>query len=69
MGDLDRRKHDVDVIERVLGGLQDGSGPDATRIRVIDVEMPWAGGSTHSTLELTVGLMPDEQERRRNSRE
>ena len=53
MGDLDRRKHDVDIIERVIGGIQEGSdGPPA---RVVDVEIPSAGGS-QSIVELVVNL-------------
>jgi hypothetical protein len=56
MGDVDRKKHDVDVIERVLGGAggDDNSGDRSTRL--LDVEVPWFGGSVPSTVELTVGL-------------
>ena len=65
MGDVDRRKHDVDIIERVLGGIRD-SGSDADgRSRVIDVDVPWVNGSTHSTLELTVGVEETSDSRRR----
>ena len=67
MGDLDRRKHDVDIIERVIGGIRD-SGNDATgRARVIDVDVPSATESTHSTLEVTVGIdesVSDDRRRR-----
>ena len=58
MGDLHRRKHDVDVIERVLGGVQETSGDADGSTRLISVEVP-RGGSTRSTLELTVGLDSD----------
>jgi len=64
MGDLDRRKHDVDIIERVIGGIQEGS--DGPHARVVDVEIPSAGGS--QSLELVVNLSdqsPAEPERRR----
>ena len=53
--DLDRRKHDVDIIERVLGGMHDADASEA-RTRVCDVDLPWLDESRHPTLELTVGL-------------
>jgi hypothetical protein len=56
MGDLDRRKHDVDIIERVLGGIRDSGGEADGHARVIDLDVPWVSGSSHSTLELTVGI-------------
>ena len=55
MGDLDRRKHDVDIIERVLGGIRDTDGP-VGRTRVVDVNLPWASEYEHPTLEVTVGV-------------
>jgi hypothetical protein len=62
MGDLDRRKHDVDVMERVIGDIQENSdGPPA---RVIDVEVP----STSPIVELVVSLSyegPSAADRRR----
>jgi hypothetical protein len=62
--DLDRRKHDVDVIERVLGGIRD-TGSDR-RIRVVDVEVP-SDPDPNSRLELTIGLDESESDRRRRS--
>jgi hypothetical protein len=59
MGDLDRKKHDLDVIERVLGGVRDTGNSAEKSTRLISVEVPWLGGSTRSTLELTVGLSSD----------
>jgi hypothetical protein len=56
MGDLDRRKHDVDIIERVLGGIRDTAEPSESYTRVVDVDLPHTGDSEHSTLELTVSL-------------
>jgi hypothetical protein len=56
MGSLDRRKHDVDIIERVLGGARDGDATGDDRTRVIDVDVPWVSGSRNQTLELTVGI-------------
>ncbi len=69
MADVDRRKHDVDILERVLGGIRDSGEPDR-HSRVVDVDVPGAGGSPHSTLELTVGIdenvsSPDRPERPR----
>ena len=65
MGDLDRRKHDVDVIERVLGGIRDSSQPDG-RTRVVDVEIPRVSDRSPTTLELTIGLDISEFDRRRS---
>jgi len=65
MGDLDRRKSDVDVIERVLGSIRDSASDGDGHARVIDVDLPRTSGSTHSTLELTIGI-EDPGERRRS---
>jgi hypothetical protein len=56
MGDVDRKKHDVDVIERVLGGIGDDVRAHEQSTRLLDVDVPWFGGSMHSTVEMTVGL-------------
>jgi len=56
MGVVDRRKHDVDVIERVLGGVHEHAGPDDRSRSLIDVDVPWFGGSKRSTVEMTIGL-------------
>ena len=56
MGGLDRRKHDVDVIERVLGTIRDSDAAEDDRTRVIDLDVPWVSGSRDQTLELTVGI-------------
>jgi hypothetical protein len=56
MGDVDRKKHDVDVIERVLGGVYEQPGPDDRSRSLLDVDVPWFGGSKRSTVEMTVGL-------------
>lgn len=63
MGDVDRRKHDVDIIERVLGSIRDSSG-DHDRTRVVNVDVPRNSSSTRSTLELTVGLDDSESSSR-----
>ena len=64
MGDVDRRKHDVDILERVLGGIRD-SGESDGRSRVVDVELPGTSGCPNSTLELTVGISANEPSNRR----
>ena len=56
MGDVDRKKHDVDVIERVLGGIGDDVRAHDQSTHLLDVDVPWFGGSMHSTVEMTVGL-------------
>ena len=60
MGDVDRRKHDVDVIERVLGGIHDAVDLNEPARR-IDVEVPSSTGS--SIVELIVNLSEDEYDR------
>jgi hypothetical protein len=67
MGDVDRKKHDVDVIERVLGGAGADDGPDDRSTPLLDVEVPWFGGVKSSTVELTVGL--PEESRSRSDRD
>jgi hypothetical protein len=59
VGKVDRRKHDVDIIERVLGGIRDGAGPSEPTTQLLDVEVPWFDGSARSTVEMTVGLPAD----------
>jgi hypothetical protein len=61
MAALDRRKHDVDVIERVLGDVRD-SAPDERQTRVFDVDVPWISGSRDQTLELMVGIDVDDSD-------
>jgi hypothetical protein len=54
MSGLDRRKHDVDVIERVLDSIRDDTNDGPTR--VFDVDVPWVSGSRDQTLELMLGI-------------
>jgi hypothetical protein len=56
MGGVDRKKHDVDIMERVLGSLRDEAGGEDRSTDLLDVDVPCFGGSTRSTVELTVGL-------------
>ena len=55
MAGVDRKKHDVDIIERVLGSVREVV-PDERSTSLLDVDVPWFGGSTRSTVEMTVGL-------------
>jgi hypothetical protein len=50
--ELDRRKHDVDVIERVLGSVHESREPD-DRVRVVDLAAS-PGQSTGAVVELTL---------------
>jgi hypothetical protein len=61
MGAVDRKKHDVDVIERVLGSAQETATWSEAPTTRYSVEVPWIGGSMESTVEFTIGL-PDEKE-------
>jgi len=65
--DLDRRKHDVDILERVLGGIRD-PGPADERIRIVDVDLPRADESPPQSLELTIGFDDSGPDRRRRGR-
>jgi hypothetical protein len=58
MGGLDRRKHDVDVLERVLNSILDDTDDGPTS--VFDVDVPWVSGSRDQTLELMLGIDDDE---------
>lgn len=64
MGGLDRRKHDVDIIERVLGGIRDSDRNEDERSRVIDFDVP-SSGSREQTLEVTIGIDYTEADSRR----
>jgi hypothetical protein len=66
MGEVDRKKHDVDVLERVLGGVGE-STPPAHSTPLFDVDVPWFGGSMRSTVEMTVGLPEESRAKRRNN--
>ena len=64
MGGLDRRKHDVDVIERVLGDIRGSDAAENGGTRVIDVDVPWVSGARDQTLELTIGIDETDSDRR-----
>ena len=57
MAAIDRRKHDIDVIERVLGGIQDEPVGRGSHTEVVDIDArPWVGGVTTSAVQLTIGI-------------
>jgi hypothetical protein len=63
MGDLDRQKQDLDIIERVIGGFRDRQDDGKPPTHVVDIHT-----DRHSTVELTVGIAddrPDRSNRRR----
>ena len=64
MAGLDRRKHDVDIIERVIGGIRE-TGTSDDRTRVVELNGPSVSGSTRPILELTVGIDDTESDSRR----
>jgi hypothetical protein len=65
--ELDRRKYDVDIIERVLGGIRE-PGSSEKRTRTVDVELPPVDDLPPPTLELTIGLDDAGPDRRRRGR-
>jgi hypothetical protein len=69
MGDLDRRKHDVDVHERVLGGVQDRLSSDEPQSLVFNVTVPSTGGSRSSIVEVVVNLSDEGRPRSDRDRE
>jgi hypothetical protein len=59
---LDRIKHDMDIYEHVVEGLQEDSGKTPANPRTVDVAVgSWFGGNVTSTVEVeVVDLAPDE---------
>ena len=56
MGAIDRRKHDIDVMERVLGTARDPEETDAPYTEVVELGIsPWMAGTARSAIQLTVG--------------
>ena len=63
MGAIDRRKHDIDVMERVLGAHETES-ENGSHTEVVDLGVrPWLAGVTTSVVQVTVsGSPPDVSE-------
>jgi hypothetical protein len=59
MGRIDRRKHDIDVIERVLGSVR---GEDAPLTEVVNLEQrPWLVGAATTAVQLMVGAEREDE--------
>ena len=61
MGALDRRKHDVDVVERVVDGIRERLGPPAPTHIVAESD----DDDGHATVELTIALADEGPRHRR----
>ena len=61
MAHIDRRKHEVDVIERVLGSTADGDRQHEVHTDVVDIAIrPWLAGTTTAAVQVTVGgVLPE----------
>lgn len=63
MAGIDRRKHDFDVMERVLGSAHDALGDDAPHTEVVNLgNRPWFAGVTTTAVQVTVGATREEDE-------
>ena len=52
---IDRRTHDSDVMERVLG-IDNNQESGDVRVEVIDLAVqPWLAGTSISAIQLTIG--------------
>jgi hypothetical protein len=69
-GRIDRKKHEVDIIERVLeGGLWAGAG-HLENARVIELAFgmeAWPPGAVRSTVQVRI-VRPDDDDRDRRTR-
>jgi hypothetical protein len=62
MAAIDRRKHDIDVIERVLGGARDRADDDGPQTEVVESDVrPWLAGTTSTSVQVTVGAHRKDQ--------
>lgn len=55
MGAIDRRKHDIDVMERVLGTARDPEETNAPYTEVVELGIWPSAGTARSAVQLTVG--------------
>lgn len=61
MGAIDRRKHDIDVMERVLGTAREPLDGDAYT-EVVDLGIrPWLAGTTMTAVQVTVGTAREDE--------
>ena len=65
MADLDRKKHDMDVMERVLGGVREAIEAQGGHTEVVDLDVrAWIAGTTTSAVQMTIGgLVTESRER------
>jgi hypothetical protein len=69
MADIDRRKHDMDVMERVLGSARDRSGDAASRTEVVTLgNRSSLAGATTTAVQVTVGDLRRDEEAQRPAR-
>ena len=62
VGTIDHRKHDADVMERVLG-LSNDAERERGHTMVVSIDSrPWVAGSTISEVQLTVGAVGDDED-------
>jgi hypothetical protein len=54
VGEIDRRKHDIDVLERVLGDIRT-EGEESRRTEVVSLDVNPGLVSSVSTVQVTVG--------------
>jgi hypothetical protein len=59
---LDQKKHDFDVMERVLGAVRDEEDAPESEVVRLDVR-PWFAGTTSSVVQLTVNRGDDDRRR------
>ena len=65
VGEIDRTKHDIDVMERVLGS----ASSDAAWSEVVELSArPWLGGITGSAIQIQVGRLGAEDTGRRDDK-
>jgi hypothetical protein len=63
VGAIDRKKHEIDIMERVLGAPKEEGDDPVLHTEVLDLSVrPWLGGTTTSAVQLTVGLGRDRAE-------
>lgn len=67
MGRIDREKHDIDVVERVLAVTRDDGVGEDGRAEIISVDVRHGMvASTVSTSQMTIGALAPPERRRRS---
>ena len=61
MSQVDRKKHDSDVMEHVLGGFRIDGGGIAPPTHMVSLDVhPWLGGVSTSAVQVRVNTMPEQ---------